>query len=1320
MDLISYILSRKYVDNSISGISGVLAGKNCTIYSSTKSGDTTTIVFKWTADDGTEKTTEIQVKDGETPTITSTEIEGGHTITFATTDPSQSVSFNVMDGAEGQRGVSVIRADVDNNNYLKLELSDGNIINAGQIKTVSMVDNTLSLESANPVENRVITSALNNKVNKVSGKQLSTEDFTTAEKNKLANIENGAQVNTLENLIINGEEATIVDKKIALNIITSAVSNLQNYYLKTETYTKQEVEELIGSTVGVTIEIVQELPTVGQTNVIYFLPTETANVYSQYIYTATDGWVLIGSTSVDLSNYYTKGQVDTLLNGKQNVLTIDAFPTAMSNNPVASGGVYSAIAQMQPQFQFTNMPVASESNYGFVYQYIGNAGTYEPNMFYRCVYNTYAGEYRWEEVIFHATVTVDSELSSTSTNPVQNKVVKEALDAKQDIMQFSTMPSAQDNLGKIVQYTGATTATYQNACFYKAVYDSEHDVYVWTIVKFSADISVDNVLSDVSENPVQNKVITNKFDEYKTAFTGTEEEWNSLTSEEQNVYDIMNITNDGDVLNLGIYLEKKTAMPVASEDVENRIYLYTGTTTQNYKKGVVYQCVSDGQDPATYSWVALIDFGTAALKNSTDRVSPNNTDLVESQSVYSAINTALSSIYTPRGDITCAELTSSLLISDNIGNVYETSDSGTTTALFLQGAGHPIAVGSNVGIINAGEGRILFNLMANAFDLTSYQKKDLTQAIEGATTVEGALGALNTKEKDDIKDIYEVMGKNGAKNLNSYPYQDTTRTTNGITFTDLGDGTIQANGTATADAYFSCHSRAQGEKNDLIIPNGRYILSGCPSGGGTSTYNMMAQRTYNGSVNLLGRDSGDGVLFVANGDDFSANEVNIQINIFIKNGQTVSNLIFKPMLRLAFDTDNTYVPYVPTNRELVSWKANNKLGAKNILRYPYSDTTKTVNGITFTDNGDGTVTADGTATDLAQFIIVPRNSTGNFTLANGAYILNGCPAGGSNSSYRLHWSNSVDSNVGSDYGDGCTVNVTDSQAYYGFFISIANGTTVSNLVFKPMLRLAEDTDNTYQPYAMTNRELTDIIPSNASASNKLVAESDVGYFYQTSDVEGEYDANDFAVVGKTIRYCVKSPVHGYQVDGTTWWGFYETVCFRGGGYGYQTFRTMLGMPVMAIRQLYNTSWGDWEKLVTESDITPSGTQKTIHRNYTNIGPEVLFDEFGILTKTPTELINALKNKGYIIGITRYTQLHCVINFVNSNANYVIVSDGTHSIDLKNGWIEFEGAFVSGTSTFGSEERWVMKLYNVLTCEMAIVTKRAGTSATPIMKSVTLT
>ena len=89
-------------------------------------------------------------------------------------------------------------------------------------------------------------------------------------------------------------------------------------------------------------------------------------------------------------------------------------------------------------------------------------------------------------------------------------------------------------------------------------------------------------------------------------------------------------------------------------------------------------------------------------KDTTDSVRPNSHALVESTAVYSAINNALSSIYTPRGELSCAELTSALLIAENVGNVYEMSDSGTTSALFINGAGHTINAKDNVGIIQAG------------------------------------------------------------------------------------------------------------------------------------------------------------------------------------------------------------------------------------------------------------------------------------------------------------------------------------------------------------------------------------------------------------------------------------------------------------------------------------------------------------------------------------------------------------------------------------------------------------------------------------------
>lgn len=44
--------------------------------------------------------------------------------------------------------------------------------------------------------------------------------------------------------------------------------------------------------------------------------------------------------------------------------------------------------------------------------------------------------------------------------------------------------------------------------------------------------------------------------------------------------------------------------------------------------------------------------------------------------------------------------------------------------------------------------------------------------------------------------------------------------------------------------------------------------------------------------------------------------------------------------------------------------------SKNLLPYPYNESTKTVNGITFTDNGDGSVTVSGTATEYVAFNFV--------------------------------------------------------------------------------------------------------------------------------------------------------------------------------------------------------------------------------------------------------------------------------------------------------------------------------------------------------------
>lgn len=54
-----------------------------------------------------------------------------------------------------------------------------------------------------------------------------------------------------------------------------------------------------------------------------------------------------GGGGGDMSNYYTKTEVNDLLGAKQNTLTFDTTPTAGSTNPVTSGGVRDAIDELK-------------------------------------------------------------------------------------------------------------------------------------------------------------------------------------------------------------------------------------------------------------------------------------------------------------------------------------------------------------------------------------------------------------------------------------------------------------------------------------------------------------------------------------------------------------------------------------------------------------------------------------------------------------------------------------------------------------------------------------------------------------------------------------------------------------------------------------------------------------------------------------------------------------------------------------------------------------------------------------------------------------
>ena len=124
----------------------------------------------------------------------------------------------------------------------------------------------------------------------------------------------------------------------------------------------------------------------------------------------------------------------------------------------------------------------------------------------------------------------------------------------------------------------------------------------------------------------------------------------------------------------------------------------------------------------------------------------------------------------------------------------------------------------------------------------------------------------------------------------------------------------------------------------------------------------------------------------------------------------------------------------------------------------WSGNAYTLNGVTFTieTDGDGNVTgikANGTPTNQINLIIPASN------ISDGM-ILNGCPAGGSQSTYYMV-SGTIDSRSATDTGNGATIAGATDRVIIRIEINYAP----SNLMFYPMIRLSTESDSTFAPYS---------------------------------------------------------------------------------------------------------------------------------------------------------------------------------------------------------------------------------------------------------------
>ena len=169
--------------------------------------------------------------------------------------------------------------------------------------------------------------------------------------------------------------------------------------------------------------------------------------------------------------------------------------------------------------------------------------------------------------------------------------------------------------------------------------------------------------------------------------------------------------------------------------------------------------------------------------------------------------------------------------------------------------------------------------------------------------------------------------------------------------------------------------------------------------------------------------------------------------------------------------------YEGTEEEFASLMASGGSGdieeIKNTLGYTASKnllentaTTTTSSGITYTVNEDGSVTLNGTTPTTSESqIFINRN----FYLSKGKYILSGCTGDGATNKYYVQLYKSAGTSVNAvDIGQGATFVIADDNPINYIRILIGQGQVFDNVTFYPMIRKADITDDTYEPYGKSD------------------------------------------------------------------------------------------------------------------------------------------------------------------------------------------------------------------------------------------------------------
>lgn len=403
-----------------------------------------------------------------------------------------------------------------------------------------------------------------------------------------------ADLATISSSITNlsNEIDNIINVEIGDQLKASIIDNLTSSDSEKALSARQGkiLKELIDNLANLQITIVDTLPVTGESNIIYLVKKAGTgtDIHDEYVY-VEGNWEKIGTTDVDLTNYYTKTQVDSIK---------DTLDNKISNNTLSITNIT------------TNGSITPES------LKIQKNGV--------DLLDAWNGS---KEGV--ANIVVPTSLSEL--NATKDDIVK--------ILGYTPADSAQAGMGDV---TGPVTAVDGNLVVFdkdsKHIKDSQYNVGSFAVKNHTHTVSqitdfpeipdlitVDDALSTTSTNPVQNKVVATALNnKVNNATLGSYVKTADLNVTLGNYYTTTEVYTKNEV-------DEKIGSAgggdvMASGDLANN-YIVVGAGTKSIKKSeqllsdlALKRDIPSLDGYATESWVGTQNFITMPEDLAEDRI----------------------------------------------------------------------------------------------------------------------------------------------------------------------------------------------------------------------------------------------------------------------------------------------------------------------------------------------------------------------------------------------------------------------------------------------------------------------------------------------------------------------------------------------------------------------------------------------------------------------------------------------------------------------------------------------------------------------------